>query len=333
MVGCHEVQRGPAEHLVERVADQGAQRRVGVGDEAVLVEHDALCAGLHELGQALLGLAHGALGEAVLGDVGDEHEGTDGLALLAHVRQQVDLDEAHAAIGLRQLPLVGGRLLVAEHELDTRLDLLGRLPADHLGKGPADDGAFVGAEGACIGLVGELALEVTGAVVGDQHRHVVGQQAEQRGLRPGLALGALAGTGVVQQAQPLVRVGLPARRPFDPGRTAAGAGDEQVDREVGLRGQPVEQLAAAVGVEQFLPRPAEQSRRLAAGEGREGAVHVQRAAFGVELQQHARQRVPGRRLRSPLTVVRHGAGVDFIVCMARQRSSQALALSCGLRSR
>ena len=62
-----------------RVAHELAQRRVGIDDQAVLVEDDALGARLHELRQALLGFAQRLLGLAVLRDVGDQHVGADGL--------------------------------------------------------------------------------------------------------------------------------------------------------------------------------------------------------------------------------------------------------------
>ena len=181
-----------------------------------------------------------------------------------------------------------------DHQLDHGLDLLGRRLADHVGEGLADDGVLVGAEGARIGLVGELALEITGAVVGDQHRHVVGKQPEQAGLRARLALDPLARAGVVQQAQPLPGVGAPTARPLDPGRLATGAGPGQRDGEVLPPRETLDQLATAVCIEQFLPRAAEQPRGLAPGEGGQRRIDVQRVAGCIEQHDHARQRIPGR---------------------------------------
>ena len=119
----------------ERVAGELADRRVGVGDEAVLVEDDALGARLHELREPLLRFAHRSLGEAVLRDVGHQHERSRScLPLGADVRQQVDLDPARSPSGVtaraRSRP-AGARFSMRS----TCGWICARRLADHLGEG------------------------------------------------------------------------------------------------------------------------------------------------------------------------------------------------------
>ena len=187
VVGRDEVQRAPPEDLLQRVADQLQRRRVGVGDEAVLVEHDAFAAGLHELGQPLLRLAHQLLGEAVLGDVRQQHEAAAHAALAVEMRHEMRLDPARRAVRAGNLALVAHRHALGDHAVDQRLDALARRLADHLGQAAADDRLLGEAEGLRVRAVGEHAAEVVQLVVGDQRRHVVGHQAQQVGrrLQPG----------------------------------------------------------------------------------------------------------------------------------------------------
>ncbi len=178
LVGGDEVQRGPAAHLVQRVAHQRQQRRVDVGDDTVLVKGDALGAGVHELGEPLLAFAQGQLGAAVARDVGDQHERAHRVAGGADVRQQVDLDVARATGAVGQPALVRRRAALAQDGVDLRLDLLRRGLADDLREGQAEDVLLVAAEHRRVAEVGVAAGEALALEVGDRDRHVVGQQAE-----------------------------------------------------------------------------------------------------------------------------------------------------------
>ncbi len=180
LVGRDEVEGVAAAHLVQRVADQLAQRRVGIGDDAVAMEHDALGAGLHELGQALLGLAQRLHGEPVRRDVGDDHEGAGRVAVGPQVGQHVDLDPAAIAVGRGELARVGDGAALVDHRVDGRLDLARRGLADDLGEGPADDGGLGETEGGRVGLVGEAAAvaQVLGVVIGDHRLQAVREQPE-----------------------------------------------------------------------------------------------------------------------------------------------------------
>jgi hypothetical protein len=99
------------------------------------------------------------------------------------VRQQVDLDQARRAVRALQRAFVQHRRALREHALDLRLDLARRLRADDLLEGRADDPLRVAPERFGVLAIRELAAEVARAVVGDQHRHVVGEQPEQPRLR------------------------------------------------------------------------------------------------------------------------------------------------------
>ena len=185
VVGRDELERLAAEHLLERVADQLADRRVGVGDEAVLVEHDALGARLHELREPLLRFAHRQLGQAVLRDVGDQHEGADAprrsaprcgsrftsiqrvLAVRALQRALVDRRPALASACAR--PAAGSR--ARPRSPITSANVRPRIERSSKPKVSA------------YGLLANWQLQVARVVVRDQHRHVVGEQAEQLGLR------------------------------------------------------------------------------------------------------------------------------------------------------
>ena len=307
LLGRDELERPAAEHLLEPLADQLAQRRVGVGDEAVAMEHDAFGAGLHELGEALLGLAQRLLRKAELGDVGDQHEGRDRRAVLGQVRQQVDLDPARLAAGAMHLPLVGDGLALLQHAFDLRRDLRRRGLADDLGGGEAEDRALVAAEGARVLLVGEQAALALGLVVGDQHRHVVGQQAELLGLGARRQLGAPAGAHVVQHAHVVPGLGTPVRGAVEPARPALLRAQPQLQREVGALRELVQQHGTRCGLEQGLPAVAERRLRRHRNEPAEGVIDVQRPTLGREQQHDAGQRVPHRRVDGRIAHARHRA--------------------------
>ena len=261
VVGRGELHRPVAEQLVERVADQLAQRRVRVDDQAVLVEDDAFGGGLHELGEPLLRFAQRLLDLAVLGDVGDQHEGADGFAAGVQVRQQVHLDLARAAVGRVERALVGDRPALGGHLVDLRLDPPRGLLADHLGKGQADDRLLVAAEGLRIRLVRELAFQVARAVVGDQHRHVVGEQAEQ----PGLGLRGCLRRGrrghVAQQADELRRgAGRSARARSSAGRRRRSTSKVELE-VVGARPAPRATRSATARRARVPSRPESRRRR------------------------------------------------------------------------
>ncbi len=180
LVRRDEVQRMAAAQLGERVAQELAQRRVGVGDDAAAVERDAFGARLHELGQAFLGLAQRLRGQPMLRDVGDDHEGAHRAAGGAQVRQHVDFDPAPASVGGREFADVGHRAALVDHSIDRGLYLAGGGLADDLHEGLADDRGFGEPEGARVGLVGEAAAvtQLGRVVIGDHRRHAVGEQPE-----------------------------------------------------------------------------------------------------------------------------------------------------------
>jgi hypothetical protein len=177
-----EGQHVAADHLLQRVADQLAARRVDVGGDAVLVEQDALDRRLHELVQPRLGLAHRALGQAVLGDVVDQHAARDRLAVLAQLRDEVHLDPARRAVGRGQLALVGHGHALRQHLVHGGLDARLGLRADDLAEGLAEDALLRQPEGLGIAAVGEQADLGLGIVEGDPGRQVVRQQLEARSL-------------------------------------------------------------------------------------------------------------------------------------------------------
>ena len=181
LVGRDEVDRPAAAHLLQRIAQHLAQRRVGVGDDAVAVERDALGAGLHELREPLLGLAQRLRGEVVSGDVGDDDERAHRMAHRRDVGDDVDLDPAARAVGRRQLPHVGDGAALAGDRVDRRLDLARRGLADDLDEGLADDGGLGEPEGAGVRLVGEAAAvaQLLGIVIGDHRLQAVREQAER----------------------------------------------------------------------------------------------------------------------------------------------------------
>jgi hypothetical protein len=116
------------------------QRRVGIGDEPSLWNTMPFGTGVHELGQALLGLAHRRFGLAVARDVADEHEGAVWRGTgLAHVRQQVHFHVAAQAVGVDELTLVADGHTVLDGTVHLRLDQARRLLANDLRHRQAQD--------------------------------------------------------------------------------------------------------------------------------------------------------------------------------------------------
>jgi hypothetical protein len=181
---------------------------------------------------------------------------------------------------------------------DLRLDVARRLLADHLGEGAPENALRIGAEGLRVLPVRELAAKVARAVIGDQHRHVVGEQAHQceLGLHVVL-LDALRGD-VANQTDPRRR-GRPALRGE---LEAAGSSGRAMHLELdsqrvgGPSLQGVEQALASRAGQELLPALAEQFGAGATGELDKGLVGSQRAAVGAEQQQHAGHRVPQGRV-------------------------------------
>jgi hypothetical protein len=353
-----------ADQLVEAVPRQLAQRRVRVDDDAVPVEDDALGGRLHEFRQPFLRFAQGLLGLPMPGDVGDQDEAADRLGGGAQVRQQMDLDPACTAVGIDERALVGDRALLSGDLLHLGFDALSRRFADHLGEGQADDGIPVAPERLRVCGVGEPASEIVGAVVGDQHGHVVGEQPQHAGLRLGCRLRVAHSRDVMEQAD-VVAPGLdPARGALDR-RPAPGAiFDVELQPEVALRGQGCVQRPARRLRKATLPRACRCLRGVEAEKFAQGRVRSAERAVLAQQQNRARYGFPRRNASgigsgygchraggaSVLGPQRradhrrafigrcgplHGACLErqpalesITVSTARQRSSHASALAC-----
>jgi hypothetical protein len=135
-----KVHRRAAHQVGQGLAHQRQQGRVGIGDHAALVKHDAFFAGVHELGQALFGFAQRRFGLAVARDVADEHKGAVWRGTgLAHVRQQVHFHVAAQAVGVDELTLVADGHTVLDGTVHLRLDQARRLLANDLRHRQAQD--------------------------------------------------------------------------------------------------------------------------------------------------------------------------------------------------
>ena len=98
-LGADEVEDRQAQHFVQCKSRQAVQCLVAIGDDAVAMEHDGLVRGLGELAHAFFALAYLTLGAPTLGDVGDQHKGAELQPRVAKMRDQVDLDHPHLAVG------------------------------------------------------------------------------------------------------------------------------------------------------------------------------------------------------------------------------------------
>ena len=331
VVGGDEVERSAAHDLVDRVAAQLGHRRVRVEDEPVAVEHDALGARLHEFGEPVFGLARQRLGAAVLGDVGDEHEGAERGARgrtrgrtrklgrrgagLREVRQQVHFEPAGAPVGPGHRALVGDRGAMRHHVVDMGPDLAHRLGADHLLERRADDRRFIVTEGPRVLLVRELAAPLGGRVVGDEHGHVVGEQPKQFGLRRLLRQRARL------RVEPRERLWLGHLWRGHIWRDRGNGHRLGVGRECAAPGNARGIIVGTVvGHQRRHPEPGHSN----AGSGECGIAPTSRSANAVS----PRPRRPANAA-SP-----EGYPTDATAASAaRQRSSQARALSWRLRSR
>lgn len=181
--GRHQIQRLPADQRRQRQLQQFAQGRIGIGDDAVPMEDDALHRCLHELGHALFRVPHGLLGLAVAGDVIDQHKGRLHLSVVRReMRDEVDLHPAHLPVRALDATLVVDAHMLVQHPAHLGLDFAGGVLADHLAHREAQDVVVIQAKGSRVLVVGKEAGKVVRVKDGNEHRHVVGEQAELRGL-------------------------------------------------------------------------------------------------------------------------------------------------------
>ena len=256
----------------------------GGGDEAGLVDVGlfGLGAGRFQLGGALddaplqrfVGDAQGGLGAAPLGDVDIEQEEADHLALGVEMRQvgaarHLDLRVVGRELDLEMLRRAG------QHRLDIgQQAMIARLAQD-LAHVAAFGLGFHRAHGRLVDAVGE-AVALVAVDIGDQHRDIVGDDADAplavaQGLGGAHALGhvagghhdAAAGQGIdAQLGRAAVGEAQLAHRRRVPGgelgqdRRAVGqlrrghAGAEQLARDADQRGEAlVPDLQLAFGVE------------------------------------------------------------------------------------
>ena len=167
------------EHFFARIAHDRQQRVVDVGHRAIFVEENAFGGGGGELAHALFTVADRLFGAMMAGDVVDQHKGADLRSAAVEMRDQVDLDEAFFLSRHRHRPHILHPFAV-ERALDMRIDHVpGRL-ADRLAHGVAEDGLHGPAVAFRVLAIGEHAALGRLLVVGDGHRQIVGQRAQER---------------------------------------------------------------------------------------------------------------------------------------------------------
>ena len=275
-----QAQQRPLQQLVQRLADQRAQRRIGIDDVAVAVEDDALDAGLHEAREPFLGLEQRTLGMVVAAVVADQQIQAVAAAACVDMRRQRQLGPDHGAVGQRE-PLLGAdRLAIALELCGGGLQPVGQIRGDRAGQWLADRAAFGCSRAQRLheGPVGIAAAQRIVLAVGHQHRGAVGQPAQPVALPAEGRLGRLRRTDLAHQRQRLAGwcAGWPGQVQLQP---APGRRRQGLDRSVAPVGQRREQRLDAGRIEresgacQHLPAQVEHHRRQAEQVGgRQGSL-------------------------------------------------------------
>ena len=262
--------------------------------------------------------------------------------------------QRQSSLGRMQLALVGDGPALLQHALDVRPDALHGVGADHLGHGAAEHRVLVEAEGTGVLPVGEAAAEFLDLVIGDEHRQAVGEQPQLLGLRQRCLLGLAEGGDVVQHAD---MAGVARRR--DRARHGRASSIQrqlasaQRSRSGSMKSPPAASASRSRCRDASSSRSSQRRPFADAAAVGEGGIGMQRDAVGIEQQHHRRQVVQTCRMAKAAAIaaaIAAGTGAAFMpmpaqrrrppsrcrraaTSRARQRSSQARALSSGLRSR
>ena len=175
--GGNKIKHRAADHLFARDAHHPRARFVHIRDQPGIEKNNCLVRCVGKFAESLFGFLHRMLGVAEFGDVINHYKGPKRYAGWAHMRNQIDIDDA-------ALPIRGGqRALVAhalhrECALDIGANRAKSIFTNDLANVLAEDGVSVKTVGLGIRLIRKLAPHPLDREVRYQRRNVVSQQAQ-----------------------------------------------------------------------------------------------------------------------------------------------------------